>query len=213
MNQFQFLIFLLFALNTTFSQTNNSASKTIKSIRVGNQLWMTENLNVSKFSNGQNIIQAQSDEEWEQAGFKGMPAWCYQMMDTVNSLQMKPKLYNRFVVMDMRNVCPDGWRVASNKDWNSLIEFYKGFSMAAKYMKASVWEDSLKYDNEFNALPVGWRDEGFGDYGTDAVWWSKDKSYDEGTCYYSIVSNETFVIKYSTTWRNGYSIRCVKTID
>ena len=45
------------------------------SVQIGVQLWMTENLDVSFFQNGDKIPQAQSDEEWETAGFNQQPAW------------------------------------------------------------------------------------------------------------------------------------------
>ncbi len=180
------------------------------SIKIGNQIWMTENLNIIKFSNGESILQAQSDQEWENAGFNKVPAWCYQIMDTISPVHRRPKLYNRYVVNDKRNVCPSGWHVATNKDWDELIQFYKGEALAGNFLKSATWSDSLKYNNLFNAIPVGWRDVGFGEFGTQINWWSKDTTEDGGNYYYFIFSNATNVVKYNTTWINGFSIRCVK---
>ena len=45
-------------------------------VPIGGQIWMSSNLDVTKFRNGDKIHQAQSDEEWEEAGFDKKPAWC-----------------------------------------------------------------------------------------------------------------------------------------
>lgn len=93
------------------------------SVKIGNQFWTTENLNATKFSSGESILLAQSDQEWENAGFNKTPAWSYQTLDTISPADKRPNLYNRFVVNDNRNVCPSGWHVANNKDWDELIKF------------------------------------------------------------------------------------------
>ena len=201
------LIFILNFFNAVHAQ---KITVIVKSVRIGNQIWMTENVNVPIFNNGESILHAQSDQEWEEAGFKKIPAWCYQSMDTISAPFQRPKLYNRYVINDNRNVCPVGWHIATNKDWNELISYYKGEKLAGKYLKASSWIDSTKYNNIFSAIPVGWRDVGFGDFGTQANWWSKDTTEDGANYYYFIFSNASSVIKYNTSWINGFSIRCVK---
>ena len=199
--RFIFVFLTLLYSNCIFSQSF---------LKIGNQLWMTEDLNTNNFSSGQAILQAQSDKEWESAGFNKTPAWCYQILDTISPADKRPKLYNRFVVNDNRNVCPSGWHIATNKDWDELIQFYKGETIAGKNLKSASWIDSIKYNNLFNAIPVGWRDVGFGDFGTQTNWWSKDTTEDGGNYFYFIFSNATNVVKYNTTWINGFSIRCVK---
>ena len=47
------------------------------SVRIGTQEWMTENLNVDEFRNGDPILEAKSESEWKKAGKEGKPAWCY----------------------------------------------------------------------------------------------------------------------------------------
>lgn len=202
------ILLLLIPIFHTLNAQNSTAI--VKSVKIGNQFWMSENIDVSTFRNGEAILHAQSDQEWEEAGFKKIPAWCYQAMDTLSIESNRPKLYNRFVVNDKRNVCPVGWHIATNKDWNELISYYNGEKLAGKYLKASSWIDSTKYTNNFSAIPVGWRDVGFGDFGTQANWWSKDTTEDGANYYYFIFSNASSIVKYNTSWINGFSIRCVK---
>jgi hypothetical protein len=71
-------------------------SGTIQSVTIGNQVWMTKNLNVSSFRNGDPIPHAETDEEWQRAGEKGQPAWCYYENDPANGVK-----YGKLFLMPM----------------------------------------------------------------------------------------------------------------
>ena len=58
--------------------------QTYKTVKIGNQTWMAENLNVSTFRNGDPIPQAKTNKEWELAGKNKQPAWCYYDNDPKN---------------------------------------------------------------------------------------------------------------------------------
>lgn len=66
-------------------------------VKIGNQLWMTANLNVSQFNNGDSIKEAKSNEDWINAGKNFEPAWCYYYNDPSNSKY--GKLYNLFITI------------------------------------------------------------------------------------------------------------------
>jgi uncharacterized protein (TIGR02145 family) len=70
-----------------------SFSQTLKTVLIGDQVWMAENLNVSAFRNGDPIPEAKSAKEWEEAGKKGLPAWCCYESDRGNG-EKYGKLYN-----------------------------------------------------------------------------------------------------------------------
>jgi uncharacterized protein (TIGR02145 family) len=93
-----------------------------KSVKIGNQIWMTENLNVSTFRNGDPIMEAKTNEQWIKAGKTGKPAWCYYDNDSKNGAKYG-KLYNWFAVIDKRGLVPTGWHIPSEKEWNKLINF------------------------------------------------------------------------------------------
>ena len=134
-----------------------------KEVKIGNQTWMGENLNVNKFRNGNVIQQAQTDEQWKKAGFDKKPAWCYYEMDTKNG-KIYGKLYNRFALYDPRGLAPKGWRLPNDKDWELLIAELGGAEVAgAKLKSTTAWGEDKKLDDAygFNALPGGWRDVGF----------------------------------------------------
>src|SRR5690606_1972585 len=74
-------------------------------ITIGNQVWMSENLNVDRFRNGEPIPQARSNEEWKKAGENHQPAWCYYQGDPNNDAKYG-KLYNWYAIKDERGLAP-----------------------------------------------------------------------------------------------------------
>jgi uncharacterized protein (TIGR02145 family) len=62
-------------------------------VTIGKQVWMSENLNVDKFRNGDPIPQAKTDEAWKAAGKNKQPAWCYYNNDPSKGTKYG-KLYN-----------------------------------------------------------------------------------------------------------------------
>lgn len=105
---------------------NNNATNQVtqtgsfKSVKIGTQTWMTENLNVSTFRNGDPIPEAKTNEEWEKAGKAGKPAWCYYDNDPNNGKKYG-KLYNLHAVNDERGLAPKGWRLANFYDWDIFL--------------------------------------------------------------------------------------------
>jgi len=78
-----------------------------ESIKIGNQEWMTRNLDVDRFRNGDLIPHVKLDVEWEETRRKGQPAWCYYDNDPENGKKYG-KLYNWCAVNDPRGLAPDG---------------------------------------------------------------------------------------------------------
>ena len=103
--------------NNTTNQVTQTGS--IKSVKIGTQTWMTENLNVSTFRNGDTIPEAKTKEEWELAEKEGKPAWCYYNYDSKNGLKYG-KIYNRAAINDSRGLAPKGWTIPTNSDWEQL---------------------------------------------------------------------------------------------
>jgi len=85
-------------------------------VTIGNQVWMSQNLNVDKFRNGDPIPHAETREEWEKAGENRHPAWCYYDNDSANA-DKYGKLYNWYAVNDPRGLAPEGWKIPSHEDW------------------------------------------------------------------------------------------------
>lgn len=193
------------------------------SVQIGAQLWMTENLDVSFFQNGDRIPQAQSDEEWETAGFNQQPAWCYVTVwedDKEKQTTKYKKLYNSFAINDPRGIVPSGWRISSTSDWEKLIEYSDSLNVTLhSFLSTNDWERSLG-TNTFglNIQPSGWRDVGCGGVGTSVTFWCEQdattvNSDSPSTFTYSVIQYEdgkVGIIKGSTRWIMGHYVRCVR---
>src|SRR5690606_1923129 len=155
-----------------------------KEVTIGKQEWMTQNLNVDKFRNGDSIPEAKTDEEWRKAGENGEPAWCYYNNNPDNG-DRYGKLYNWYAVNDPRGLAPEGWKIPSDEEWSRLVDFLGGGFVAGTKMKSTdFWADykgeSGNGTNEsgFSGLPGGFRfDDGeFVGIGKLGFWWSSTEA-------------------------------------
>jgi uncharacterized protein (TIGR02145 family) len=154
-------------------------------IIIGQQIWQVNNLNVSKFRNGDPIAEASTVEEWQKAGFEKRPAWCYYNNDTVNGKKYG-KLYNWYAINDPRGLAPTGWHIPSDKEWNILIEYLGGsmvFGINRKSVKGNErlgWKFAKDQSGDnmsgFSALQGGMRvyDGSFAQIEKLGYWWSAD---------------------------------------
>ncbi|MBM3455516.1 MAG: hypothetical protein FJX80_10255, partial [Bacteroidetes bacterium] len=122
--------------NTSTNQVTQTGS--FKSVKIGAQTWMAENLNVSTFRNGDPIPEAKTNEEWEKAGKEGKPAWCYYENDSKNGAKYG-KLYNWYAVNDSRGLAPTGWHIPSDAEWTTL-ENQLGDDAGKKMKSTSGWK-------------------------------------------------------------------------
>jgi uncharacterized protein (TIGR02145 family) len=113
------------------SQIKDIEGRNYKTVVIGSQTWMAENLNVSKFRNGDLIPEAKTKEDWEQAGKNKQPAWCYYNNDPTNSAKFGI-LYNWYAVNDPRGLSPAGYHVPTDAEWTSLTTFLGGVEAAGK---------------------------------------------------------------------------------
>ena len=109
-------IILCFNIN---AQVNDLEGRTYKTVQIGSQTWMAENLDVDRFKNGDIIPEAKSEQQWKFACENYQPAWCYYNNDLKNANNYG-KLYNFWAVIDARGIAPNGWKVPSDDDFNTL---------------------------------------------------------------------------------------------
>lgn len=157
------LLLLFFISNSYFAQvgilTDSRDGKIYKTVTIGTQTWIAENLNVATFRNGDPIPEARTSEEWDRAGKLKQPAWCYYNNDPKNGA-IYGKLYNWYAVNDSRGLAPMGYKVASDNDYRILINFLGGESVAGKKLKSSKewWNDCEVLSSfGFSAIPAGRR--------------------------------------------------------
>ncbi|HHE31767.1 MAG TPA: hypothetical protein ENL07_03850 [Chlorobaculum parvum] len=87
----------------------------VKTLTIGKQVWMAENLSVTHYRNGDQIRHARSVEEWNDAISKQEGAYCDYGNEPADG-----RLYNWFAVADPRGLAPNGWRVPTDEEWRKL---------------------------------------------------------------------------------------------
>lgn len=120
--------------NKTFQKGSFAAGEfqkpvTFQQVTIGNQVWMSENLNVTRFRNGDDIPEVRSMEEWVQAGANGKPAFCKYNNDPLTVAQ-HGLLYNFFAVNDPRGLAPEGWKIPSHTQVEELRGYLSADIMA-----------------------------------------------------------------------------------
>ena len=187
----------------------------LKYVKIGSQVWAIENLNVDYFRNGDFIPEAITDEEWEAAGKKKQPAWCYYDNDPVNGKKYG-KLYNWYAVNDKRGLAPAGWHVPSDAEWTILSTNLGGEDVASNKMKSSFgWLENKNGSNSsfFSGLPGGCRsiNDNFSSVGKVGDWWSTSE-YNWSNAYYMQLGFFYYSYLHTGTSSkdNGFSVRCLK---
>ena len=138
-------------------QITDIDGNTYKTVKIGKQEWMAENLNVSHYCNGDPIPKAK--DEWSKLK---TGAWCYYDHDEENG-KIYGKLYNGYAVYDPRGLAPEGWHVSTDNEWKILMKYLGGEDIAGDKLKEPTYwwvEDYSVPTNEsgFTALPGGLRD-------------------------------------------------------
>jgi hypothetical protein len=103
----------------TYGSMTDQQGNVYKTIVIGSQEWMAENLKTSIYRNGEAIANVTDDSQWQ---VLTTGAWCYYNNDNQFNCP-HGKLYNWYAVADPRNLCPTGWHVPTDGEWNVLIGY------------------------------------------------------------------------------------------
>jgi uncharacterized protein (TIGR02145 family) len=200
-------------------------TKNYNSVKIGAQEWMTKNLDVDRFRNGDLIPEVQGEDAFRQAGIRGQPAWCYYNSDPLNGEKFG-KLYNWFAVNDPRGLAPQGWHIPSLEELKVLVKFAGGKDIAGQKLKSKFdWiSNDAKFPLKrgidffgFSALPGSSHNSfGFidGSLNGSGFWWTSTKEvYDNiitDAYFWSIYAEANYININATSVFSGKSIRCIK---
>jgi uncharacterized protein (TIGR02145 family) len=201
---------------TLIEQTGNSIDN-YPNVKIGKQVWMTKNLDVDCFRNGDLIFEAKSPEEWGSATANKQPAWCFYKNDSLNGIKYG-RIYNWFAVNDKRGLAPVGWHIPDKTDWNILIAYLGGDKIAGKKMKSQTgWQKFMfiksgngSNESGFDALPSGERNI-YGycfNKGYYSYWWSSSEDKNFNYCGVNYTDSNVDLMKYNKG--GGFSVRCIK---
>ena len=162
-----------------------------KTVRIGNQIWMAENLNVSRYRNG-DLIPNVKDEKWMKLK---TGAWCTYCNLEYSSIS---KLYNWFAIDDKRCIAPEGWHVPSDEEWTELTNFLGSENNAGGKLKQTGvkgWpapNNDATNESGFNAISTGSRHGRSWGPLLDG-WWSQS-IYNGSDAWYRAINHDNNII-------------------
>ena len=187
-----------------------------RTVIIGEQEWMQENLRTTMFNDG-NDIPHLTDSNW---GTTSLPAFSWYNNSSKNN-DIYGALYNWHSV-ETGKLCPSGWVVPSDDDWNVLIEYLGGKKKAGSKLKIAdknYWNKIKPNETdeyEFSAFPGGyryghyWSSAEFIDKGINGYWWTSTEYTDTHAWSRTIHSRNSRVYRSYFEKNDGFSIRCIK---
>jgi uncharacterized protein (TIGR02145 family) len=192
-----------------------------KTITIGTQTWMAENLRTTKYRDGSEIPNVTDGDKWY-ALITG--AYCnYDNTTNPNIIATYGRLYNGHAVSDIRNIAPTGWHVPSPTEWELLIKYSGGWKVAGGKLKetgTTHWYynyNGTTNETGFTALPGGYRrGESFADIGLTGYFRAATEGNEimyllinflESKVYSYYFSDDLHVMEELKT---GGSVRCVR---
>jgi uncharacterized protein (TIGR02145 family) len=175
-----------------------------QTVQIGTQCWMQSNLKTSKYRNGDNIP----------IGVHSSGSYTVYNNNSNNNL-IYGKLYNYYAVEDTRGICPTGWHVPTENEWQSLPD---GGSLKSMLTQPSIggWNFPNQGANNlsgFSALPGGAFSVQYGHngLGLSGTWWSSTITQNSYPRYYTLNWDYPTLYQFNNWWQNyGASIRCIK---
>jgi uncharacterized protein (TIGR02145 family) len=185
------------------------------SVTICCQSWMTNNLNVSTYRNGDAIPKVTDGAAWA-ALTTG--AYCYYNNDSTTYAAIYGKLYNWYAVNDSRGLAPEGWHIPTDFEWTTLGNCLGGNTIAGGPMKeigTTHWttpNTGATNLSGFTGLPGGWRfsSGGFISIGLDGFWWSSAENSAGLALNRNLNYSSGGLEKYSADKRLGFSVRCLR---
>jgi uncharacterized protein (TIGR02145 family) len=185
--------------------------KSYKTVVIGTQTWMAENLNVMHNSgNGESWCYGGQESNCNTYGRLYNWAAAMNLTSSCNSSSCASQVESKH-----QGLCPSGWHIPTDGEWSTLENNVGGSDTAGKYLKStSGWNsDGNGLDTYgFSALPGGFRITGgsFFSAGDNGSWWSSSEYTALGAYYRSMVYNDGNAYWGHYGKANGFSVRCVQ---
>lgn len=206
---------LLIQLVQSGALIKDADGNTYSTVTIGAQVWMSENLKVSKFNDGSSIPLVTDNTEWTKLS---TPGFCWYNNDATTNKNTYGALYNWYTVSSGK-LCPVGWHVPTEKELTALTT-YLGESVAGGKLKEVGFDHwfnpntGATNETGFTALPSGYRyylNGTFQAKGADCYCWtsteySMTQAWNRGLCWYNTsASRGSYAYK-----QDGLSVRCLK---
>jgi uncharacterized protein (TIGR02145 family) len=187
-----------------------------QTVSIGTQVWMKENLKVTRYRNG-DFIATTTPATLDVSG-ESSPKYQWSYNGDETNVVIYGRLYTWYAVTDSRNVCPTGWHLPSDAEWTTLTDYLGGAKVAGGKLKesgAAHWQrPNTGADNEtnFTALPASYRSINgeFNHFGNYGGWWGATEmnTYMAWCRYTTAVANYVGIYSYGKS--TGFAARCLK---
>jgi uncharacterized protein (TIGR02145 family) len=186
------------------------------SVKIGSQIWTTQNLKVTRYRNGNTIPNITDGTVWQN---QTIGAYCDFLNSATNGATYG-HLYNYYATTDTRQICPEGWHVPTREEWQTLVDYLGGDNIASSKVRVPgiVYWDHDKGTNSsgFSALGGSWRGDNGAFYyslGSGAYWWT-NSTYSSLYPFYAYLYSDPNNLRTGygqyMEKRAGLSVRCVK---
>jgi uncharacterized protein (TIGR02145 family) len=194
-----------------------------KTVVIGTQVWMAENLKTSKYRDGSPIPTGLDNTQWYNTTTGAYTIYPYASINGLGSdaevLQAYGALYNRYAV-NTGNLCPTGWHVPTLDEYTTLANFLGGVSVAGGKLKSTstapatnpFWDSpntGATNDVGFSAIPGGYRSSIYGSITIIGFYWTSTTIATQSKV--AFMSYNDAIINFG--WDNlttGFSVRCIK---
>lgn len=184
-----------------------------KTIPIGSQTWMVQNLKTTRYNDGTSIQHIVDGESWSNLS---TPAYCWQEDESAYRVTYG-LLYNWYAVSTGK-LCPTGWHVSSEAEWNRLTDYLGGENVAGGKLKETGfrhWDSpntGATNESYFRAFPGGNRisgsDDTYRNLRTIGYWWTTTAG--EGLAASRLMFYDNNQVQKSICPKNwGLSVRCV----
>lgn len=204
-------------LTFSFVECTDGDNNNYPVVKIGDQLWMAENLRTTKYRDKMSIPNVTDQTAWSNLK---TPGYCWYENEASANKDIYGALYNWYTV-ETGKLCPEGYHVPSDAEWTTLTSLLGGLSASGKKLKEtggthwySPWYEPTTATNEtgFTALPGGMRvNTGTFDYLTyGGAWWSSDQQ-DATTAWGRIITyeNSSAMTRGWDYKPSGSSVRCL----
>ncbi len=210
-------------LNRSYIFIDARDGREYKAVKIGEQWWMAENLNIGTYVESKQTLVNHSDvsdnDIIEKYCYDNNEAYCDTLgglYDWNEMMQYNPS--DAGVIGTIQGVCPDGWHLPTEKEWTTMINYLGGKDVAGGKLKATgttYWfppNEGATNETGFTALGAGirWQRGEIMGLKDDSFFWSATEKNSEGIFSLLLLYSNTDFETSTLSKYIGVSVRCVR---
>jgi len=203
-------VIINFNPDLVYDSIYDSEGNKYRTIQIGTQIWMAENLKSTRYNDGTDIPFVLDVSSWAALT---TPGYCWFNNDSVGY----GAIYNWYTI-NTGILCPQGWHVPTDEEWTILTDYLGGKSVAGGKLKetgTSHWVSTnpeATNESGFTALPAGYRNYSgvFSSITNYGFWWTSTESSSTAAWYRDLYYGYNSADRSNSNKKSGATIRCLK---